>query len=339
MDDRQGDVIDGTARARHWRHRGKLPASAEGAESRSEAPKSIAASLLVPAEMFEPAVGEQTDEDARSGGASDAAQAAGLADNPSPGVRVDENLFLSPGAGTPGAGRIPEPRRARLAERIGRMVEFAGARRWASKPADNAHALTRRSRVSAALTRRSVAIALGLSLVIALTTGILTASHSPSTGLAFHGGSHPVRTLAYVDQMKSGMLASAAARFAALRASHQAARTHVRHPVAHHRRHQRHRSRPAHSRTPTSSSAEVTVQYTPSTTTSVTSSSPSDATTTTPDTTATTIPAAPTTPPSTSTPSAGSEPSHSSQQSTGSSSQPAFGANGVLGPGHGNGTG
>jgi hypothetical protein len=53
MDDQQGNVIDGTARARQWRlARSKTHAVTDGAEARSDAPKSIAGSLLVPADML-----------------------------------------------------------------------------------------------------------------------------------------------------------------------------------------------------------------------------------------------------------------------------------------------
>lgn len=50
MDD-QGNVIDGTARARQWRGSRREAPPGEGLERRSEAPKGFASSLLVPAEM------------------------------------------------------------------------------------------------------------------------------------------------------------------------------------------------------------------------------------------------------------------------------------------------
>ena len=53
MDDLQGNVIDGTARARQWRlARSRARAESDGGEARSDAPKSIAGSLLVPADML-----------------------------------------------------------------------------------------------------------------------------------------------------------------------------------------------------------------------------------------------------------------------------------------------
>ena len=54
MDDQNGHVIDGTARARQWRRsRSEAPAGDEAdGRPRSDAPKNIAGSLLVPAEML-----------------------------------------------------------------------------------------------------------------------------------------------------------------------------------------------------------------------------------------------------------------------------------------------
>ena len=57
MDDQSGKLIDGTARAGQWRRSRPRPAAVDGAEVRSDAPKSIASSLLVPAEMLAPDLG------------------------------------------------------------------------------------------------------------------------------------------------------------------------------------------------------------------------------------------------------------------------------------------
>lgn len=61
MDDESGKLIDGTARARQWRRSRSGSARADGPETRSAAPKSIAASLLVPAEMLGPATSPGTE--------------------------------------------------------------------------------------------------------------------------------------------------------------------------------------------------------------------------------------------------------------------------------------
>ena len=53
MDDQQGHVIDGTARARQWRRsKPKTGSAPDAPETRSDAPKSFAGSLLVPADML-----------------------------------------------------------------------------------------------------------------------------------------------------------------------------------------------------------------------------------------------------------------------------------------------
>ena len=53
MDDKPRNVIDGTARARQWRRsRSEARADEDGStDIRSDAPKSFASSLLVPADM------------------------------------------------------------------------------------------------------------------------------------------------------------------------------------------------------------------------------------------------------------------------------------------------
>lgn len=52
MDDQQGNLIDGTARARQWRgSRPKPRAAADRIEQHSDAPRSMASSLLVPPEV------------------------------------------------------------------------------------------------------------------------------------------------------------------------------------------------------------------------------------------------------------------------------------------------
>ena len=62
MDDHSGKVIDGTARARHWR-RSQTETRAEDRETevRYDAPKSFAASLLVPADMLDAVPGDDAE--------------------------------------------------------------------------------------------------------------------------------------------------------------------------------------------------------------------------------------------------------------------------------------
>lgn len=52
MDDQHGNVIDGTERAQQWRPRPKTGSTPQDREARSDAPKSFAGSLLVPADML-----------------------------------------------------------------------------------------------------------------------------------------------------------------------------------------------------------------------------------------------------------------------------------------------
>ena len=62
MDDQSGKVIDGTARARHWRRsRTETRADDRETEVRSDAPKGFAASLLVPADMLDGVPGDIAD--------------------------------------------------------------------------------------------------------------------------------------------------------------------------------------------------------------------------------------------------------------------------------------
>src|SRR5260370_41714785 len=98
MDEEQGKVIDGTARARQWRgSRPKSSADTDGTEAHSDAPKGIAASLLVPAEMLAgPPTPPASGDDAGAGDLMvDSASAAGS--RGTVGAAMD-NLLLSPDA-------------------------------------------------------------------------------------------------------------------------------------------------------------------------------------------------------------------------------------------------
>jgi hypothetical protein len=53
MDEEQRKVIDGTARARQWRRSRQQPSAPDGDRPHSEAPKRIAASLLVPSNILD----------------------------------------------------------------------------------------------------------------------------------------------------------------------------------------------------------------------------------------------------------------------------------------------
>jgi hypothetical protein len=120
MDDQQGNVIDGTARARQWRGSQSKPARAEGegAAARSDAPKSIAGSLLVPAGMLPVA----SPGDQRPNGdwqsrtlEQPPRHGAVTADTASDEETVRQNPFLVPeAAAAASAGRGTRPARRRV---------------------------------------------------------------------------------------------------------------------------------------------------------------------------------------------------------------------------------
>jgi hypothetical protein len=119
MDDQQGTVIDGTARARQWRlARSKTHAATEDAEARSDAPKSIAGSLLVPADMFPVASpGDQHPNGDEQGQATGRPPGSGAvtADLGADEDTVHQNPFLLPdAAAAASAGRGARPARRRL---------------------------------------------------------------------------------------------------------------------------------------------------------------------------------------------------------------------------------
>ena len=116
MDDLQGNVIDGTARARQWRlARSAARVESDGAETRSDAPKSIAGSLLVPADML--SVGVPDDE---TGGGADSGTTAVVPTSPEPAVThtaqngaAQQNPFLVPDAGRSQDASVPARTRRR----------------------------------------------------------------------------------------------------------------------------------------------------------------------------------------------------------------------------------
>ena len=132
MDEESGKVIDGTARAREWRRpRPKSTADADGAEAHSEAPKSIAASLLVPDEMPASAIPSAASPDVDGRPADGAFRPS--RDGPSADAPVDEdedhvNLFLTHGAVETGIPRGPRGAHLRrLLASIRRCPERLGA--------------------------------------------------------------------------------------------------------------------------------------------------------------------------------------------------------------------
>ena len=147
MDDQQGNVIDGTARARQWRlARSKTRAATDDGETRSDAPKSIAGSLLVPADMLPPAVPADGHLDGN---------AHNDAGEPPPGLTTDstdrapaedaphQNPFLVPEAARVEHGWRPA-RRPMIAWLLARSRGLISACRRSSRPPRQLVAMPRR---------------------------------------------------------------------------------------------------------------------------------------------------------------------------------------------------
>jgi hypothetical protein len=124
--DEQGKVIDGTARARHWRRsRPQSAADTDGAEAHSDAPKSIAASLLVPAEMLDDPLAPEAGEPASpTNGTDPATPIAGDGSSPPPDLSLGaerQNPFLAADAA------VVAPSRERRKHHDGRVIGLATA--------------------------------------------------------------------------------------------------------------------------------------------------------------------------------------------------------------------
>jgi hypothetical protein len=209
MDDQQGKLIDGTARARQWRRsRPKSRAAADGTEVRSDAPKSIAASLLVPAEMLEPGAPPT------SSGAPAPRDCHSVLTTESPSLLVPEdhlraadhvNPFLAPERFEADAPHPGAPRR-RLLHLIRRVVDGISRRRAGSldhKPGASI-LVTRRSGVRLA---RVATVALGGLVGLAVMVAVL--EQSPPSGRVIgnaQGGQGSARSL---EPLKSALLAAA----------------------------------------------------------------------------------------------------------------------------------
>jgi hypothetical protein len=322
MDDQQGNVIDGTARARQWRlARSKTPAVTDDAEARSDAPKSIAGSLLVPADML-PAIspgGEYSngDEESRATARPPPPRAATVVESASDEDALHQNPFLVPEAAramSPGQGARPTSRGSTAAVIIGVTRAVTGWR-WPVRFGQAVLAGTLGSRVRESRPTRAVVLALVSSAALALAAALLIHAEaaSPRSTPAPIAGT----TASSIDQVKSLALTAAANRFAVEHAAHRTPAKHVSRVRARRTNVKHLRNRSASS-TGASSAATVGVRYTAPPTTDGSSA-------------AATVP--PTTVPATSQSSASSEPSRSSGQASNSANQPAFGANGALGPG------
>jgi hypothetical protein len=313
MDDQQGHVIDGTARARQWRvARSPTDAATDGGEARSDAPKSIAGSLLVPADMLPSAI--PADGTLEGSAHADAGE-------PPSGLRTDstdrsfakdapqQNPFLVPEAARVEHGSR-STRRPMIAALLARSRGLISA--WSRPSRPPSHLVARPRRLGERRLTRLLALA-ALTGAVVLTAVITT---RPNVG---HPSSEPaLRAAGPLSSGESRALTAESNPFA----QHAAARDRASHRV---RRVRAHRTVGAHRRSrPASKSTVVAARYIPP----VSGAASSVASPATPSYSGSS-PAAATTQ---------SAPSTAGGTTSGSvssaSSRPAFGQNGTLGPGH-----
>jgi hypothetical protein len=308
MDEEQGKVIDGTARARQWRRsRANPPTASDDREPHAAAPKSIASSLLVPGSMLDDLAVPSAEEASPRERPQDGALAGG-GELQSDGreafaAGVDENLFL-----TPNAAVVAPPKRSRHRATAPALVRHAGA-------------LSRRVvqvRMSAPRLKtvrpRRLVVAVGLITTVAITTGLVVHSTTtPSSSPARASGHAAVG--AGLDRLTARGLA-AIGKFA--EAVHAKPRERTRHARPH-ARPAVHRHSSAQAPPRQTAAVSATSSYTPPpTASSVTSGSGGSS--------------SGAAPPSGGSGSASTPAAHPSSSSSGGSTS-AFGPKGALGPG------
>jgi hypothetical protein len=309
MNDQQGNVIDGTARARQWRgSKSKVRSGADETEARADAPKSFAGSLLVPAEMLTPASPPEERVNGSTEGRTENPPQASCrtADELSAQTRLHENPFLVPDAAQL-ALSVRRARRPLIALLIARTCDSLAVLR-----------VTRRRAMSRSDGRRgrcwsrvwALGVVVGAVLVVAVTVSGSNTSHPSSSSSLRTGGEFNARGQGVLTALSSPFSQRAAVRD---RASRPLRRARVKRRLASQRR--------PHS---AGKSAVVPARYTPPSSPGTASTMPSQATPAYADSTPTAVPSQPA-------PSSGGA-TMSSSSSAGS--RPAFGENGTLGPGH-----
>ncbi len=315
MDDQQGNVIDGTERARQWRRsRSNARAGEEDGEPRSDAPKSIASSLLVPADMVHdaiaPTVGDRSSPGEEIGPDDESADRASV---PSGGATLEgeehRNPFLaSAHAGAGATGEAVQSSKRRSMFELSARIVGAGRRRRSVRPPRNLLAAIPHRRARAITLARPVVVALGVLGLIAIGVEVLTQTQNGSVPVHSPGGSASAVPL---DRWRPPLLSSVVNPLAGARTTRRPRGDRAGRAPAHQAS-----ANPRKARTPTITTA-VPARYTPP-------SSPSSLAS-----------------------GSGSAPSHESsgaaatssaqpaaQPSTASSrSTSAFGASGALGPG------
>lgn len=313
MDDQQGNVIDGTERARQWRRsRSSTGPAADSAETRSDAPKSFAGSLLVPAEMLPPA--PVPEEGANGNGNGPGVTAEPRPDRTADGRApthdsVHQNPFL-----VPEAARLDRPARSSRGRAV--AAEFARRLRGGAvlllprRPGRLRLGSRRRSRAL----RLTHPLAMG-AVVAAIVTTTVLATQARNGQRSTHHRSGTSATATSKGSSTAAVMSDAYALRAIAR-QRAAEITSSRHPR---------RSVPAHRRArPQVKHADTSTQYVPATSNSGTVAPVSASPTYSSSGSAagSSEPASPT---------AGGSTGGSS---SGGSSRPAFGQNGTLGPGH-----
>jgi hypothetical protein len=325
MDDQPGNVIDGTARARHWsRPRpNTAPTDGDGTEARNDAPKSIAASLLVPADMLPVAspVDERPKDDQDGGAAAHPhGPAVVVADAVPAEDTPHQNPFLAPEAAAGSAASSGQPAGRRSIAAL--LTRAIGAVNWHRRSVSAARRLVPVTPIRRLLAVRSIrllAVALAAAAAIGVTVVILTGSSpavSPSAHASLQGGN-----VSSLDGRKSAPLAAAASPFPATHATRRSTPAHPRRVHRHQTSSERpNRTHATGATQPASSTAAVAASYTPPPTTNAGTTSSSDI-----SGTASSSPSAPAAQPAAQPSSAPGTPS--------TPSTPAFGSSGALAPG------
>jgi hypothetical protein len=306
MDDQQGNVFDGTVRSREWRRRRQnARAEADAAEPRSDAPKSIAGSLMVPAHMLDGSL--PADQPAtRNQRAALQRGTTTVVDGTSGAERSRRNPFLVPPAET------AEPR-----SKPGRWGVISGLleRSFACIRTHPGSALLWGPRMVArhlAVAPRSARRLAVAAFAAAILVTVVIASQS---GTRHSSSERKVRAAGLLGASGTDVLSASSNPLVQRAAQHDRAPHHVRpiHPRRTTLAHRRPRRATKH--------VVVAARYTPSTSSTASY-----------------------TPSSTSSSYAGSGSTPVSSQSTGGattsssssgSSRPAFGEHGILGPGRG----
>ena len=321
MDDQQGHVIDGTARARHWRgSKPKTGSAPEAAEARSDAPKSFAGSLLVPADMLPAAFTPDERSESQQGRAAapptraDADPGARTAD----GNGAHQNPFL-----VPEAARVePRPRSTRrrmIAALLASPPGLITARPGPSRGLGRLLAVPRWAGALRLTRLLALAALTGAVVVTAVIATRANTAHPSSTSALGAAGPLGARDRGSLTAVSNPFAQQAATRGKA--PSRRVRPERVRPRIATHQRRPPAR-KPAV--VPAQQPAVVPARYTPPISNSG-SSGPSSTTSSYAVSTPTTA---------SSQPAASSGGATTSSSSSGSS-RPAFGENGTLGPGRG----